>query len=54
MHCLTRIVSCSECGGTSPGVSSTLPPPTKAAIADRVAAHSPRPLGDAVGRKWGG
>jgi len=46
-----RIFSCSECGGTSPGTSSTLPPTAMTAVADRVAAQSLRPLSVAVWKK---
>jgi len=49
-----RAYFCSECGGTRPGTSSTMPPPDMAAVADRLAAQSPRPLGVAVGKKWVG
>jgi len=50
VHYLTRIFSCSKCGGTIPG---TLPP-AMAAVADRVTAQNPRPLGVAVGKTWVG
>ena len=54
MHFLTRTFSCSKRGGTILGTSSTLPPPAMAAVADRVAAQSPQPLGVAVGKTWVG
>jgi len=51
---MTRIFSCGECGGTSPGTSSTLPLPAMAVVANPVTAQRPQLRGVAVGKKGEG